>query len=164
VLTGDEKTPYWRDVGTVDAFWKANLDLTDYDPPLDLYSTEWPIWTYSELTPPAKFIHDEENRRGTAIQSLVCGGVILSGASAMGSLLFTGVHCHSYSELENVVALPYSVVHRGARVKNAVLDRGVEVPAGLVIGEDPALDAERFRVSENGVALVTQPMIDKLGR
>ena len=162
VMTGGETAPYWRDVGTVDAFWKANLDLTAFNPALDIYSTDWPIWTYSELTPPAKFIHDEENRRGMAVSSLVSGGCVVSGSSVSGSLLFTGVHCHSYSELENVVALPYSQVSRGARLKNVVLDRGVIAPPGLVVGEDPEADARRFRRSEGGVTLVTQPMIDRL--
>ena len=162
VMTGAEKAPYWRDVGTVDAFWEANLDLTDFTPELDLYSEDWPIWTYPELTPPAKFIHDEENRRGTAVSSMVSGGCIISGGFVYQSLLFTGVHCHSYSEIDRVVALPYSVVNRGARVRNAVLDRGVIVPPGLVVGEDPEADAKRFRVSDRGVTLVTQPMLDAL--
>lgn len=164
VMTGTEKEPYWRDVGTVDAFWQANLDLTDFTPALDIYSTTWPIWTYSELTPPAKFIHDEEARRGMAVSSMVSGGCIVSGGSVDRSLLFTGVHCHSYSELVGVVALPYCVINRRARLKNVVLDRGVVIPEGLVVGEDPALDATRFRVSEGGVTLITQSMIDALPR
>ena len=162
VMTGAEPAPYWRDVGTIDAFWEANLDLTDFTPQLDLYSQDWPIWTFSELTPPAKFIHDEEDRRGMAVSSLVSGGCIVSGGMVDKSLLFTGVHCHSYSELERVVALPYCTIHRKARVRNAVLDRGVVIPPGLVIGEDPERDASRFRISETGVALVTQPMIDRI--
>jgi glucose-1-phosphate adenylyltransferase len=162
VMTGDETAPYWRDVGTVDAFWQANIDLTDFTPSLDIYSTDWPIWTYSELTPPAKFVHDEEDRRGSAVSSMVSGGCVISGASVDRSLLFTGVRCHSFSELEGVVALPYCEVQRGARLKNVVLDRGVVVPPGLVVGEDPERDASRFRVSDNGVALITQPMIDAL--
>lgn len=163
VMTGSETEPYWRDVGTVDAFWKANIDLTDFVPALDIYNNDWPIWTYSELTPPAKFIHDEEGRRGSAVSSMVSGGCIISGSSVYQSLLFTGVQCHSYSDLEGVVALPYSTIHRNARLKNVVLDRGVTIPAGLVIGEDSDLDASRFRVSEGGVTLVTQQMIDQLG-
>jgi glucose-1-phosphate adenylyltransferase len=163
VMSGTETAPYWRDVGTVDAFWKANLDLTAFTPELDIYASDWPIWTYSELTPPAKFIHDEDDRRGMAVSSLVSGGCIVSGASVSNSLMFTGVHCHSYSEIDQVVALPYSVVHRGARLTKVVLDRGVQVPAGLVVGEDPEEDARRFRVSEGGVTLITQPMLDRLG-
>jgi glucose-1-phosphate adenylyltransferase len=162
VMTGTERAPYWRDVGTVDAFWQANVDLTAFEPALDLYGAEWPIWTYSELTPPAKFVHDEDGRRGMAVSSLVSGGCIVSGASVSNSLLFTGVHCHSYAELNGVVALPRSVVNRGARLTRVVLDRGVIVPPGLVIGEDPLTDAQRFRVSEGGVTLVTQAMIDAL--
>jgi len=162
VITGSEKEPYWRDVGTVDAFWRANIDLTDFEPSLDLYSHDWPIWTYSELAPPAKFVHDEDGRRGMAVSSLVSGGCVISGSSVTRSLLFTGVRCHSYSALDGVVALPYCTINRKARLKNVVLDRGVEIPAGLVVGEDPVEDARRFRVSEGGVALITQPMLDKL--
>ena len=163
VMTGTETKPYWRDVGTVDAFWQTNLDLTDFEPELDIYSQDWPIWTYSELTPPAKFIHDEDGRRGSAVSSLVSGGCIVSGANVLRSLLFTGVHCRSYSDLEGVVALPYCTINRNARLKNVVLDRGVTIPDGLVVGEDPELDARRFRVSENGVTLITQSMIDRVG-
>ncbi|SDW27134.1 glucose-1-phosphate adenylyltransferase [Albimonas donghaensis] len=160
VMTGDEKAPYWRDVGTVDAFHQANLDLCAFEPQLDIWSGDWPIWTYSELTPPAKFVHDMDGRRGTAVSSLVSGGCIVSGAGVRESLLFTGVRANSYSELSRVVALPYSEVGRHARLTNAVLDRGVSVPAGLVVGEDPVEDARWFRVSEGGVTLITQPMLD----
>ena len=162
VMTGTEKQPYWRDVGTVDAFWQANLDLTDFEPEFDIYSQDWPIWTYSELTPPAKFIHDEEGRRGSAVSSMVSGGCIVSGANVIRSLLFTGVHCHSFSDLEQVIALPYCTINRKARLKNVVLDRGVTIPAGLAVGEDAELDRERFRVTNNGIALITQAMIDRL--
>lgn len=162
VMTGTEKQPYWRDVGTVDAFWQANLDLTEFEPELDIYSQDWPIWTYSELTPPAKFIHDEEGRRGSAVSSMVSGGCIVSGANVIQSLLFTGVHCRSYSDLERVIALPYCKINRNARLKNVVLDRGVTIPEGLVVGDDPDLDTRRFRVTENGVTLITQVMIDRL--
>ncbi|MGF1626918.1 MAG: glucose-1-phosphate adenylyltransferase [Alphaproteobacteria bacterium] len=163
VMTGIEKSPYWRDVGTVDSFWSANIDLTDFEPELDLYSQDWPIWTYSELSPPAKFIHDEDGRRGSAISSMVSGGCIVSGASVLKSLLFTRVHVHSYSQLDGVVALPFCTINRHVRLTRVVLDRGVTVPEGLVAGEDPAEDARRFRVSENGVVLITQAMIDALG-
>jgi glucose-1-phosphate adenylyltransferase len=162
VMTGTERAPYWRDVGTIDAFHAANIDLTDFEPELDIYSADWPIWTYAELTPPAKFVHDEDGRRGMAISSLVSGGCVVSGSSVSRSLLFTGVKCHSFSSLEGVVALPYCVINRRARLRNVVLDRGVVIPAGLVIGENPEEDARRFRVSEGGVTLVTQPMIDAL--
>jgi len=162
VMTGQEPRPYWRDVGTVDAFWQANIDLTDFVPELDIYSEDWPIWTYGEVTPPAKFIHDEEDRRGSAISSMVSGGCIISGSTVFESLLFTGVHCHSYSHVEQVVALPYCIINRKARLTKVVLDRGVIVPEGLVVGEDPEEDARRFRVTKGGVTLITQKMIDAL--
>ena len=146
----------------MDAYWGANLDLTDVLPELDLYDREWPIWTYAEITPPAKFVHDEEGRRGQAISSLVSGGCIISGASLRRTLLFTGVHAHSYASIENAVIMPYVTVNRHARLKNVVIDRGVTIPEGLVVGEDPELDARRFRTTENGVSLITQPMIDRL--
>lgn len=162
VQTGLETKPYWRDVGTVDAFWQANVDLTDFQPELDLYDNEWPIWTYSELTAPAKFIHNEEGRRGHAVSSMVSGGCIVSGSSLDQCFLFTGVRTHSFSQLEGVVAMPYVEIHRSARLKNVVIDRGVVIPGGLVVGEDPELDAKRFRRTDNGICLITQPMIDKL--
>lgn len=161
VMTGGEREPYWRDVGTVDAFHQANLDLTAFEPSLDIWSNDWPIWTYSELTPPAKFVHDAEGRRGSAVTSLVSGGCVVSGAGVRESLLFTGVRCHSWSELTRAVALPYCEIGRHARLTDVVLDRGVEVPPGLVVGEDPEEDARWFRVSEGGVTLITQPMLDR---
>jgi glucose-1-phosphate adenylyltransferase len=154
---------YWRDVGTVDAYWEANIDLTDFDPALDLYDHNWPIWTYSEITPPAKFVHDEDGRRGMATSSLVSGDCIISGSRVDKSLLFTGVRAHSYSQLERVVALPYVEIRRGAKLKNVVIDRGVVIPPGLVVGDDPEEDASRFRRTDKGVCLVTQAMIDRLG-
>ena len=157
----DDAPAYWRDAGTVDAFWKANIDLTDFDPDLDLWDKEWPIWTYSESTPPAKFIHDEKNRRGAAVSSMVSGGCIISGTEVRESLLFTGVHSNSFSVLEQVVALPYVTINRHARLTRVVLDRGVVIPNGLVVGEDPEEDGKWFRVSEKGVTLITQDMLDK---
>ncbi len=162
VRTGLEKEPYWRDVGTVDAFWQANVDLTDFQPELDLYDNSWPIWTYSELTAPAKFIHNEEGRRGHAVSSMVSGGCIISGSTLERCLLFTGVRTHSFSQLEGVVAMPYAEIHRKAQLRNVVLDRGVIIPRGLIVGEDAELDSKRFRRSANGVCLITQPMIDRL--
>ncbi len=161
VSSDKEAKPYWRDVGTLDAFWKANLDLTDFEPELDLYDTDWPIWTYSEIVPPAKFIHDDGDRRGSAISSLVSGGCILSGASVSNSLLFTGVHSHSYSALDHVVAMPYVTINRSARLSNVVIERGVVIPSRLIVGEDPVEDAKWFRRTEKGVCLITQDMIDK---
>ena len=153
---------YWRDVGTVDAYWQANIDLTDFVPALDLYDQDWPIWTYGEITPPAKFIHNEDNRRGIAVSSLVSGGCIISGSAVHRSLLFTGVHTHSYSSIESGVVLPYATIGRNARLSNVVVDRGVRIPEGLVVGEDPDLDAKRFRRTDRGICLITQAMIDRL--
>ncbi|MDW3181926.1 glucose-1-phosphate adenylyltransferase [Roseobacter sp.] len=157
-----EKKAYWRDVGTVDAFWQANIDLTDFTPELDLFDNEWPIWTYSELTAPAKFIHNEEGRRGHAVSSMVSGGCIISGSRLDQCLLFTGVRTHSFSQLDGVVALPYVEINRNAQLRNVVIDRGVVIPQGLVVGEDAEEDARRFRRTANGTCLITQPMIDKL--
>jgi glucose-1-phosphate adenylyltransferase len=162
VRSGQEQQTYWRDVGTVDAYWAANIDLTDVLPELDLYDREWPIWTYSELSPPAKFVHDEDGRRGQAVASLVSGGCIISGASLRRSLLFTGVHAHSFASIENAVIMPYVTVGRHARLKNVVIDRGVLIPEGLVVGDDPEFDAKRFRTTAQGISLITQPMIDRL--
>jgi glucose-1-phosphate adenylyltransferase len=162
VRSGLEEKPYWRDVGTVDAFWQANVDLTDFKPELDLYDNTWPIWTYSELTAPAKFIHNEKGRRGHAVSSMVSGGCIVSGSTLDRCFLFTGVRTHSYSQLEGVVAMPYAEINRRARLTNVVLDRGVVIPEGLVVGENAKEDAERFRRTENGICLITQPMIDNL--
>ncbi|WP_084794411.1 glucose-1-phosphate adenylyltransferase [Pseudoponticoccus marisrubri] len=152
---------YWRDVGTVDAFWQANIDLTDFTPTLDLWDRNWPIWTYSEMTPPAKFIHDEEDRRGMAISSMISGGCIISGTEVRNSLLFTNVHTNSFAVLDHSVVLPDVVLHRSARLHRCVIDRGVVIPKGLVVGEDPEADAKHFRVTEKGITLITQPMVDK---
>jgi len=162
VRTGLEAEPYWRDVGTIDAFWEANVDLTDFIPALDLYENDWPIWTYAEITPPAKFIHDEETRRGAATSSMVSGGCIISGTRIDKSLLFTGVRTHSYGTLTHVVALPYVTVGRSARLTKVVIEHGVKIPDGLVVGEDPVEDARRFRRTPDGVCLITQRMIDAL--
>jgi len=162
VRSSHETEAYWRDVGTVDAYWEANIDLTDFIPGLDLYDHEWPIWTYGEIVPPAKFVHDEPGRRGQAISSMVSGGCIVSGSSVNRSLLFTGVHTHSWSQIDGAVILPYVEVGRAARLRNVVVDRGVRIPDGLVVGEDPEHDAARFRRTARGVCLITQPMIDKL--
>jgi glucose-1-phosphate adenylyltransferase len=157
-----EVDAYWRDVGTLDAYWKANIDLTDVIPSLDLYDSDWPIWTYGEVTPPAKFVHDQDGRRGQAISSLISGGCIVSGAALRNSLLFTRVRAHSYASAENSVVLPDVDIGRSARLRNVIVDRGVRIPAGLVVGEDPALDGERFRRTEQGICLITQPMLDRL--
>lgn len=153
---------YWRDVGTVDAFWEANIDLTHILPKLNLYDRDWPIWTHSEITPPAKFVHDSEGRRGEAISSLVSGACIISGAHVRESLLFTDVLVRSFSSLHETVALPHCRIGRNVKLSKVILDRGVKVPNGLVVGDDPILDAKRFRRTENGVCLITQEMINRL--
>jgi len=162
VRSVNQANSYWRDVGTLDAYWSANMDLTDVVPELDLFDQNWPIWTFAEITPPAKFVHDVDGRRGSATGSLVSGGCIVSGATVVRSLLFTGTRLHSYSRVENAVVLPDVHVNRGARLRNVIVDRGVRIPAGLVVGEDPELDAQRFRRTESGICLITKPMIDQL--
>jgi len=157
-----ETKTYWRDVGTLDAYWEANIDLTDIVPALDLFDRNWPIWSYAEITPPAKFVHDTDGRRGIGVSSLVSGGCIISGSALRRSLLFTGVHVHSYGEISNAVILPYVEVGRGARLANVVVDSGVRIPANLVVGEDPEHDALRFRRTARGICLVTQAMLDRL--
>ena len=158
-----DKEAYWRDVGTVDAYWQANIDLTDILPELDLYDRSWPIWTYAEIRPPAKFVHNEEGRRGMALSSLVSGDCIISGSEIHRSLLFSGVLCRSYSSLNEAVVLPECVIGRHANLSRVVIDRGVKIPAGLVVGEDPVLDASRFHRSESGICLITQDMLDRAG-
>jgi glucose-1-phosphate adenylyltransferase len=158
-----EAGSYWRDVGTVDAYWSANVDLTDTLPELDLYDNNWPIWTYSEVTPPAKFVHDLEGRRGLAVASLVSGGCVVSGAAIRRSLLFTNVRVNSFTTLEEAVVLPRAVIGRNASLKKVVIDSDVVIPEGLVVGEDPELDGKRFRRTESGICLITKPMIDQLG-
>ena len=160
--SASEPKPYWRDVGTIDAFWQANLDLTDFSPALDIYDRAWPIWTYSELTPPAKFIHNEEGRRGNAVSSMISGGCIISGSQIERCLLFTGVKAHSYSALTGVIAMPYVEIGRHARLTGVVIDKDVVIPEGLVVGEDPELDAQRFTRTWGGICLITSSMIANL--
>ena len=157
VQTGQQS--YWRDVGTVDAFWEANMELVSVTPELNLYDSQWPIWTYQEQLPPAKFIFDDEGRRGQAIDSMVSGGCLISGATVRRSLLFSNVRVHSFSKLEESVVLPGVEVGRNCRITKAVIDKGCKIPSGTVIGEDPKVDAERFYVSEGGVVLVTPEML-----
>jgi glucose-1-phosphate adenylyltransferase len=150
---------YWRDVGTVDAFWQANLELTHVTPPLDLYDAHWPIWTYQEQLPPAKFIFNDDSRRGMALDSMVCGGCVISGAGVYRSLLFSNVRVNSYSLVESSVVLPGVDIGRHCRIRKAVIDRGVRIPEGTVLGADLQADAERFHVTEGGVVLVTGEML-----
>ncbi|KAA5612497.1 glucose-1-phosphate adenylyltransferase [Rhodovastum atsumiense] len=162
VRSGTESEAYWRDVGTVDAYWEANIDLTAVVPALDLYDRNWPIWTYGEITPPAKFVHDQEGRRGSAVSSLVSGGCIVSGATLNRTLLFTGVRVHSYAKVDSSVILPEVDIGRHARLRNVVVDHGVRIPPGLVVGEDPERDARYFRRTSRGICLITQAMIDRM--
>jgi len=164
VTSGLETEPYWRDVGTIDAFWQANIDLTDFVPKLDLYDQSWPIWTYAEILPPAKFIHNEDGRRGSAVSSLVSGDCIVSGSEVSNSLLFTGCRTHSFASLEFVVALPQVIVNRKAQLRNCVIDRGVVIPEGLVVGQDPVADARWFRRTDRGIVLITQDMLNARAR
>ena len=154
---------YWRDVGTIDSYFAANIDLTEVVPDLDLYDRTWPVWTYSEMNAPAKFVHDHPGRRGSATASLVAGGCVVSGATVWRSLLFNDVRVNSYSTVELAVVLPGVEIGRSVRLRNVIVDRGVHIPEGLIVGDDPIADARRFRRTEGGVCLITQKMIDQLG-
>ena len=162
VKTTPEAEPYWRDVGTVDAYWAANLDLVMPVPSLDIYDPNWPIWTYQQQLPPAKFVFDDPDRRGEAVDSMVSGGCIISGAHVARSLLFSSVRVNSWAQTREAVLLPEVQVGRYARLTKVVVDRGCRIPDGLVIGEEPELDEQRFYRSEGGVALVTAEMLAAL--
>ena len=151
--------PYWRDVGTVDAFWEANLDLVQVTPDLNLYDSEWPIWTYQEQLPPAKFVFDDEGRRGIAIDSMVSGGDIISGSTVRRSLLFSNVHVHSYCMIEASVILPNVDIGRHCEIRRAVIDKHCRLAQGTRIGCDAAEDRRRFHVTDRGVTLVTPEML-----
>jgi len=153
------QSAYWRDVGTVDSFWQANLELIGVLPELNLYDEDWPIWTYQEQLPPAKFIFDDDDRRGMALDSMVSGGCLISGATVRHSLLFSNVRVNSYAMLQDVVALPNVQIGRNCKITKAVIDKWCNIPDGTVIGEDPEKDAERFHVSPGGVVLVTPEML-----
>ncbi|MBM4191666.1 MAG: glucose-1-phosphate adenylyltransferase [Gammaproteobacteria bacterium] len=161
VNRADGAEPYWRDVGTLDSYWDANIDLTTTLPLLNLYDERWPIWTYQAQLPPAKFVHNSEDRRGIAFESLVASGCIVSG-TVDRSVLFSGVRVHSRARLELCVVLPGVTVGHGARVARAVIDRDCRIPPELIVGEDPELDDQRFVRSPNGVTLITQEMLDRL--
>ena len=154
-----ETQAYWRDVGTVDAYWQANLELIGVTPELNLYDERWPIWTYQEQLPPAKFIFDDDERRGMAVDSMVSGGCVVSGARVRHSLLFSHVRVNSFSQVDDSVVLPDVNIGRHCRIRKAVIDQGCIIPKGTVIGEDPKQDAERFFVTPNGVTLVVPQML-----
>ncbi|MBI4757282.1 MAG: glucose-1-phosphate adenylyltransferase [Betaproteobacteria bacterium] len=159
VGTEENTDPYWRDVGTIDAFWEANMELTKVSPELNLYDHEWPIWTHQEQLPPAKFIFDDAERRGVAVDSMVSGGCIISGATVRRSLLFSNVRAHSFALVEDSVILPDVSIGRNAVIKRAIIDRSCEIPDGLVVGVDPEDDRRRFHVSEGGITLVTPEVL-----
>ena len=161
VFNGPGKTHYWRDVGTVDAYWEANIDLTATTPELNIYDRDWPIWTSQEQLPPAKFVHNTGDRQGLALESIVSGGCIISGALDR-SLLFSSCRVHSYSKVNWSVLLPQVEVGRHARLTRTIVDHHCRIPDGLVVGEDPELDAKRFYRSGNGITLITPSMLDKL--
>ncbi len=158
-LGGSGGTVYWRDVGTVDAYWEANIDLTRVLPQLNLYDASWPIWTYQEQLPPAKFVFDEERRRGTAVNSLVSGGCIISGAHVQTSLLFSNVRVNSFAWVEDSVVLPNVYIGRNCLIKRTVIDKGCRLPEGLVVGEDAAEDGRRFYRTDGGVTLIAADML-----
>jgi glucose-1-phosphate adenylyltransferase len=150
---------YWRDVGTVDAYYEANLELVRVSPELNIYDEQWPIWTYQEQLPPAKFVFDDVDRRGCAIDSMVSGGCIISGSRVTNSLLFSSVRVHDYTTIERSVILPRVRVGENCTIRNAIVDEGSVVPDGMQIGVDAEADRDRFYVSENGVTLVTASML-----
>ena len=157
------KDAYWRDVGTIDAYWDANIDLTSTEPHLNLYDRGWPVWTYQQQLPPAKFVHNQPGRRGVAVESTVSGGCIISG-ELNRSLLFSICRIHSYAKVNWSVLLPEVDVGRGARLTRCIVDHGCVIPEGLVVGEDPEEDARRFRRTANGITLITRQMLDRIAR
>lgn len=159
---GPQAPVYWRDVGTIDAFWAANLDLASITPELDIYDTDWPIWTYQRQLPPAKFVLDIDGNHGMTVNTIVSGGCIVSGSQVKDSVLFSNVRIHSFCEVKEAVLLPDVEVGRGARLSKVVVDRGCVIPAGMVVGEDPAADAARFERTDTGVVLVTREMLQRL--
>lgn len=162
VSTSAQAKPYWRDVGTLDAFWEANLDLASVTPELDIYDNDWPIWTNQRQLPPAKFVQDAQGKHGLAINTMVSGGCIVSGSNVSNSVLFSSVRVHSYCHIDRAVLLPNTTIGRGCRISKVVVDRGCTLPEGLVIGDDPELDARRFERTSNGVVLVTSSMLSRL--
>lgn len=159
VGTGPGQVPYWRDVGTIDAYWEANMEMTKVIPDLNMYDQEWPIWTHQEQLPPAKFVFDDDDRRGMAIDSLVSGGCIISGSTVRRSLLFSDVRVNSHCTIEDSVLLPNVDVSRYVTLKKVIVDKSCQIPEGLVVGVNPEEDRKRFHVSANGVTLITPDML-----
>jgi glucose-1-phosphate adenylyltransferase len=154
--------PYWRDAGTIDAFWAANLDLASTSPELDIYDEDWPIWTSQRQLPPAKFVPDTTGQHGVAVNVLVSGGCIVSGSHVAHSVLFSEVRIHSFCHVEQAVILPDVTIHRHCRLRKVVIDRRCVIPEGMVVGEDAVLDAQRFERTADGVVLITRAMLAKL--
>ncbi len=159
VCVEDNQVPYWRDVGTIDSYWEANMELCRVTPDLNMYDREWPIWTYQEQLPPAKFVFDDDTRRGMAVDSLVSGGCIISGASIRRSLLFSDVRVGSHTKIEDSVILPDVHIGENAHLSKVVIDKGARVPDGLKAGFDKVKDKKRFHVTEKGVTLITAEML-----
>jgi glucose-1-phosphate adenylyltransferase len=155
----NDDRPYWRDVGTVDAYWEANIDLVHVTPELNLYEQVWPIWTFQEQLPPCKFVFDDEGRRGMAVDSLVSGGCIISGSSVKGSLVFSNVRVHSFCSIEDSVILPDVVINRQVKLRRCVVDKRCILPEGFSAGFDPKQDSKRFHVTERGITLITPEML-----
>ena len=155
---------YWRDVGTVDAYYDANMELVRVSPELNIYDEQWPIWTYQEQLPPAKFVFDDDDRRGIAVDSMVSGGCIIAGSRVSNSLLFSNVRVHDYSEVDRAVVLPRVRIGERCVIRNAIIDEGATVPDGTRIGVDPVADAERYSVTDGGIVLVTSAMLRGAGR
>ena len=153
---------YWRDVGTIDAYWEANMELTRVTPELNMYDKQWPIWTYQEQLPPAKFVFQDEGRTGKATDSIVSGGCLISGSCVNSSVLFSNVRVHSYCDIDCAVIMPNVVVNRHAKLKNVVIDKGVNIPEAMEIGIDLKVDQKRFHVTDKGTVLVTQDMLNNI--
>jgi glucose-1-phosphate adenylyltransferase len=150
---------YWRDVGTIDAYWSANMELIGVNPAMNLYDNTWPIWTHQEQTPPAKFVFDDDDRRGLAVDSMVSGGCVISGAQVKHSLLFSNVRVNSYTSVQDSIILPQVNIGRHCRITKAIIEKGCDIPEGTIIGEDRAEDERRFHVSQGGIVLVTPDML-----
>ena len=158
--TAGDQAAYWRDVGNLDSYWLANMELATPVPPLNLYDPRWPIWTFQEQLPPAKFVFDDDDRRGAAMDSLVSSGCIISGSTVRKSVLFSNVRIHSYSQIDEAVVLPDVVIKRHCKLRKVIVDRGCTVPEGTVIGYDREADIKKgYRVTEKGVTLVTRAML-----
>jgi glucose-1-phosphate adenylyltransferase len=154
-----EGVAYWRDVGTIEAYWEANMELTRISPALDMYDQTWPVWTYQEQLPPAKFVFDDDGRRGCAIDSMVSGGCVISGSTVKRSMLFSSVRIHSHCDVSDAVILPNVEIGRHAKLRRVVVDKGTRIPPGLEAGIDPAADRKRFHVTDNGITLITPEML-----